>query len=82
MRVKVIYYGFLKVLAGAEEAQVDLSVASASVRDVVARVAEMLGVAPHQLDCAAAAVDDELVERSRPLREGDVVMLLPPVSGG
>jgi molybdopterin converting factor small subunit len=33
-------------------------------------------------DTMAFAIEDQLVDRSRPLRCGDVLALLPPVSGG
>lgn len=82
MRVKVLYYGFLKSLTGASEADLELGAPDASVRALVATVAARIGLPPERLDSAVAAVDGELVARSHALHEGDVVSLLPPVSGG
>ena len=45
MRVKVVYYGFLKFLAGTDEADLELDAPEPSVLDAVASVAARLGSA-------------------------------------
>ena len=80
MRVRVLYFGVLRELAGASERDMDL-VAGSTVADVVTGCERLL---PGTViwPSIATAVNEEYALRSRELREGDVVALLPPVSGG
>lgn len=82
MRVKVILFGILKVWAKSDEVDCDLERAGATVDDLFTYMAERAGLSRERLAQVAAAVGDELVPRCHALRDGDLVMLLPPVSGG
>lgn len=81
MKVRVEYYGVLRSLAGTREEFVEVA-APATVAAVVAAVAAR----HHGIDGAmrgvATAVDEQLTGRGTPVVEGQVVALLPPVSGG
>ena len=82
MRVTVQYYGFLKTLAGRASDDVELEAACATAADCLIAVAAKLHAGRERFDSVAVAVGDELVARTHPLCDGDVVALLPPVSGG
>ena len=81
MRVRVLYFGILKELAGKAGHDLDLPERSSSA-DLMrlvsagnARVAGMLAV-------SAVAVNQQYAGAETILHEGDEVALMPPVSGG
>ena len=80
MRIRLLLFGVLRELAGTPERETELS-EGATVEDVV-RVCEQLLPATAIWPSVATAVNEEYAARSRQLRDGDVVALLPPVSGG
>lgn len=82
MKIKIVLYGVLKNIAKAEELECAIAQADPTVDDVYAAFAKAVGIPIEDLAEVAAAVGDELVERGYPLRSGEVVMLLPHVSGG
>jgi molybdopterin converting factor subunit 1 len=81
MRTRVLLFAALREAAGARELAVELPSGApvSELRRVLAeqhpRIAPMLGN-------AAAAVNEEYVPGDQPLHDGDVVALIPPVSGG
>ena len=80
MRVRLLFFGMLREQAGTPEQEMALD-EGATVTDVVARCERMLpGTAIWP--SIATAVNQEYAARSRELKDGDVVALLPPVSGG
>lgn len=92
MRVKVLFFGALRELAGRAEDTAELP-EGAAVRDLLdilrrqtsnsAMVNDMGPKANEQLwRSLAVAVNREYGSASTVLREGDEVALLPPVSGG
>lgn len=81
MQTRVLLFAALREAAGARELLVDVP-DGATVADVrTCLVAQHPRLAP-LLDRAAAAVNEEYVTLDQPLRAGDVVALIPPVSGG
>lgn len=76
---QIHYFGLLAERRGLSEETVRLDAATPA--DVFAALAAIhpLGVARSAL---RAAVNDELVPWDHPLRDGDRIALLPPMSGG
>ena len=81
MRVRVLFFGRLKELAGCGEDWADVP-AAATVESLYAQYAQrepqMLGMRAN----LAAAVNEDLANWQTTLKEGDEVAFLPPVSGG
>jgi molybdopterin converting factor subunit 1 len=79
MRVRVLYFGVLKDVAGHGRAEMELEEGS-SVADLMAlhRGAGTVSV----WDSIAVAVNQEYARAEDVLKDGDEVALLPPVSGG
>lgn len=82
MRIQVIFNGGLKALVGTQQTEVSFFSSSSSVADLLTHVALKVGVPKSQFDSAAVAVGGAIVSRQHRLSDGDVVQLLPPVSGG
>ena len=80
MRVQVLFFGVLRELAGGTERELTLAQGS-TVADAIAAAERLLPVTAIW-PSIATAVNQEYASRSRQLGEGDVVALLPPVSGG
>ena len=81
MRVRVLFFGRLKDIVGRAEESADVPEGS-RVEDVF-----LLYRASHPAlgglrSSVAASVNQELAEWAAPLRTGDEVAFLPPVSGG
>lgn len=81
MKIRVHFYGLLKQDVGSKEQVIDLG-QGATVADLLAALAEQQPALRPRLATVACAVGDELVAPDHPLRDGDAVALLPPVSGG
>jgi molybdopterin synthase catalytic subunit len=81
MKIKVLFFGLAHDLTGFEHELVEvpdgarLEYLWRQYAGRFPRLGEMAG-------SLLAAVNQEVVERSRPLRDGDEVAFLPPVSGG
>ena len=91
MKVHVAYHGQLRVAAGAAGEELEVP-AGSSVADVIQRAARrratlrsvLLGRDGKPSRAVLVAVGDRQVRpgESVPLRDGDVVTLLPPIGGG
>ena len=79
MRISVLLFASAREAVGSASVEVALP-ASATVSDVLRepRLAGLAGLAPS----LRFALNEEFARPEAPLREGDVVALLPPVSGG
>jgi molybdopterin converting factor small subunit len=81
MRVKFRSFALAADLVGSAEGAVELP-PGATVADLMARLCELhprlLPLAPRILTAAGV----EYVPRSHALKDGDEVILIPPVSGG
>ena len=81
MRIRVLFFGMLKDLAGSEVDTVALPEA-ASVADLLQHYETRFPKLRQYAPSLAISVNQEFAARTSPLRDGDEVGLLPPVSGG
>ena len=81
MRVRVLFFGMLKEMAGFSAEEVELP-AGSSVRDLLASYEARVAKLRDSLPSLAIAVNQEYASPDVVLRDGDEVALLPPVSGG
>jgi molybdopterin synthase catalytic subunit/molybdopterin converting factor small subunit len=81
MRVRVLFFGILKDLAGKSSDWVDLP-DGALVRDVLGHYEAALPGMKGRMGGIAVAVNKEYAGAETGLKSGDEVALLPPVSGG
>jgi molybdopterin converting factor subunit 1 len=81
MRVRVLFFGGLKDLAGKSEDLLELP-EGARVRDVLAHYLSQVPRMKESVASLAVAVNQEYAGAETGLKSGDEVALLPPVSGG
>src|SRR4051812_3223264 len=81
MRVQVLFFGQLKDLTGNAAESLALG-ERATVRDVLQHYAEKFPSILKLSPSLALSVNQEYASQDAPLRDGDEVALLPPVSGG
>ena len=82
LAVSVLYFAALRDLAGTGEEQVSLPALPTSVAALLRVLEARHGALAGRLTSVRVAVDEEFAESSRELRGGEVVALIPPVSGG
>ncbi len=80
--MSVLYFAALRDLAGTGEERVSLPSLPCSVEAFLIALAERHGALAGRLQSVRVAVDEEFAELSRELTGGEVVALIPPVSGG
>lgn len=81
MKIRVRLYGELRGIAGADRLELDLP-AEATVEDALLALTARIPALRDALKDVAFAVEDRMVDRTEPLKEGQELALLPPVSGG
>jgi len=81
MRVRVLFFGRLREVAGCAEDWAELP-AGARVEDVFARYAAANPRVGEFRASLSASVNEEYALWNAPLGDGDEVAFLPPVSGG
>lgn len=81
MRVRILFFGQLKEVAGRERDTLELP-EGACVADLLRRYAEVKPALQPYYDVMAVALNQEYSEAESALHEGDEVALIPPVSGG
>ena len=81
MRVRVLFFGMLKELAGRSGEEIELR-EGARVCDVLEAYASRTPQIKTALASLAVAVNQQYMAPETELHEGDEVALLPPVSGG
>ncbi len=81
MRVRVLYFGIVRERVGASTEIFDVP-SGATVRDLLARVAERHRDFAHGAGAVRVAVGDEYVDSTTVLFENAEVALIPPVAGG
>ena len=81
MRVRVLFFGVLKDLAGKSSDWLDIR-EDASVRDVLEHYGETIPRLRESLASLAVAVNQQYAGAEVKLKSDDEVALLPPVSGG
>ena len=81
MRVRVLFFGILRELAGKATDEIDLP-EGASIRDAIARYETQIPRLKESLSSIALAVNQQYAGPETKLSANDEVALLPPVSGG
>ena len=81
MRVRVLFFGVLKEIAGKSADEIDVR-DSASVRDVLLHYQSQIPQLKSSLSSIALAVNQQYAGADTKLKANDEVALLPPVSGG
>jgi len=81
MKVRVLFFAGLRDLAGKRELVYDLE-ENSNPRDLLTRVFQDFPAMVPLRETIRIAVNEEYVPPERPLTEGDMVALIPPVSGG
>ena len=81
MRVRILFFGILKDLAGKSSDSLELPEGS-SVREVLSLCSAQTPRLRESLASIAVAVNQEYAGPETALKSGDEVALLPPVSGG
>jgi molybdopterin converting factor subunit 1 len=81
MMLRVLFFGVLKDRFGAEHDDVELA-EPASVADLISVLRPDTSNLSPVWSSLAVAVNRVYATRDTPLRDGDEVALLPPVSGG
>ena len=81
MQIHLLFFGSVKDLAGSSAERLELPPA-ATVSSVLETCAARYPKLQQFLPALAVAVNEEYVSRSAKLKDGDVVALIPPVSGG
>jgi molybdopterin converting factor subunit 1 len=80
--VSVLYFAALRDLSGIAEEQVALENPGQDVAALMRLLQERHGSLRGRLDGVRVAVNEEFVDTSTRLAGGEVVALIPPVSGG
>ena len=80
--VSVLYFAVLRDLAGTSEEHIDLAQPTSSVAALLEALEQKHDALRGRLGAVRVAINEEFVESSNPLHSGDVVALIPPVSGG
>ena len=81
MNVRVLYFSLVKRITGTAGESVELQ-DGARVDDLIARLAERHPGLRQLLASLLVTRNEEWCERDAALADGDVVGLMPPVSGG
>jgi molybdopterin synthase catalytic subunit len=81
MRVRVRCFALAADLLGGRQSDVELP-AGATVGDLLAELGRKFPGFAQLAPRILAAMAEEYVDRSRPLKDGDEVVIIPPVSGG
>jgi len=81
MRVRVLFFGVLKELAGKSADDIDLR-DGASVRDVLLHYESRIPQLKASLSSVALAVNQQYTSPDEQLQPDDEIAMLPPVSGG
>jgi molybdopterin converting factor subunit 1 len=81
MTIRTLFFASYRDLAGTDELALELP-DGATARDLVERLRGSGGAWERLPAAPAVAVNLEYVPLATPLREGDEVALIPPVSGG
>jgi molybdopterin converting factor subunit 1 len=81
MRVRVLFFGRLKEITGCAEDWAEIS-DGAAVEDLFARYGRQFPKLAEFRPSVVASVNEEFADWRAPLRAGDEVAFLPPVSGG
>jgi len=80
MKIRFLFFASIRDVAKTGEMELEFN--GTTVEEALTQLKNSIpGLAPH-LDQAQVAVNEKYSERSAGLQEGDVLALIPPVSGG
>ena len=80
--VTVLYFAAVKELAGVSEATLELPDAVRTIADLSAHLEQLEPRLAGRLGSVRFAVNESFVTTDAPVAHGDVVAVIPPVSGG
>ncbi|MGH8112383.1 MAG: MoaD/ThiS family protein [Rhodanobacteraceae bacterium] len=81
-QVAVQCFGILEQVCGTREREVSVAALPVTVAGVLENLARDVPGVRAYLAHTACAIGDQIVKRDAPLKAGDTLVLLPPVSGG
>ncbi|HEY3495039.1 MAG TPA: molybdopterin converting factor subunit 1 [Polyangiaceae bacterium] len=81
-RIQILYFAAVRERVGRADEELELPSHIATVRALSAWLETERPALRGALDSVRFAVAEEFVDLDHALREGDVVAVLPPVSGG
>ncbi len=81
MKIKVLYFSSIKDKLKKNQETIELE-QSISLADLISNLKQKYPEISKNLDNVMVAVNEEYVDKDYSLKEGDVVALIPPVSGG
>lgn len=81
MKIRVQFFGQLREVTGVVETEVEMP-AGGHIADVIDVLQQKYPALRPYMPSTSFALNDEYVSREQPLRDGNVVGLLPPISGG
>jgi molybdopterin converting factor subunit 1 len=80
--ITVLYFAALRDLAGTSEERLDLAQAELSVGGLLRELEQQRPALRGRLQSVRVAVNEEFTDLATVLRGGEIVALIPPVSGG
>ena len=81
MKIKVIYFAIYSELLAKREESIDME-EGATVKNAFEQCTEGLSDRKNLLESTLFAVNDEYVDSTVLLKDGDELVFIPPVSGG
>jgi len=81
MHVRLLFFATLKDIVGAREMQLEVP-AGATVADVLTHLERSYPRMKDYRPVVLTAINEEYVDKSTPVSDGDEVAIFPPVSGG
>ncbi|HTM46306.1 MAG TPA: molybdopterin converting factor subunit 1 [Polyangiaceae bacterium] len=82
MRITVLYFAALRDLTGKAQEQLHLPDAVTQVGALAAYMEQVVPALQGRMASVRLARNERFAESSESIAEGDVIALLPPVSGG
>ena len=81
-RVKVLYFAGVRELLGRSDEELELPETVTSVQTFVSYLEEQRPVLRGRLGSVRVAINEAFAEAAAPVRDNDVIALIPPVAGG
>jgi len=80
--VTVLYFAGIKDVTGTSESRIELSESIRTVGDLGAFLERTVPALAGRLGSVRFALNESFVEPQAPVSDGDVIAVIPPVSGG